>query len=48
MLLRIYDTTQLEKLKFRKKLGDKEKPTCLILDEIDGAMDGSDGKVTYF
>jgi hypothetical protein len=37
----------LEKLKFNKKLGNKEKPTCLILDEIDGAMDGQDGKVKY-
>lgn len=45
LLLRIYDTTQLDKLKFRKNLGDREKPTCLILDEIDGAMDGQDGKV---
>jgi chromosome transmission fidelity protein 18 len=45
LLLRIYDTTQLDKLKFKKNLGDREKPTCLILDEIDGAMDGQDGKV---
>ncbi len=45
LLLRVYDATQLDKLKFRKHLGDKEKPTCLILDEIDGAMDGQDGKV---
>ncbi len=46
--MRIYDTTQLDKLKFNKKLGNKEKPTCLILDEIDGAMDGQDGKVKLF
>ncbi len=43
LLLRVYDSTQINNLNFAK---DKnKKPTCLILDEIDGALDGPDGKV---
>lgn len=42
--MRVYDSTQIHNLSFSKKKA--KKPTCLILDEIDGAMDGPDGKVT--
>jgi hypothetical protein len=43
LLMRVYDATQLHNLSFSKK--KSKKPTCLILDEIDGAMDGNDGRV---
>ncbi len=39
---KIYDSTQIHNLNFSKVKGN---PTCLILDEIDGALDGVDGKV---
>lgn len=39
---KIFDSTQIHNLSFNKK--EKPKPTCLILDEIDGALDGNEGK----
>ena len=41
-MLRVYDSTQINNISFVKK---NKKPTCLILDEIDGALNGPEGKV---
>lgn len=46
LLLRVYDSTQINNINFAKT--KSQKPTCLILDEIDGALDGPEGKVSLF
>jgi hypothetical protein len=43
-LTKIYDSTQSHNLNFSNK--ENKNPTCLILDEIDGVFEGSDGKVS--
>lgn len=35
----------MHNLNFSKINKADKKPTCLILDEIDGVLDGADGKV---
>ncbi len=35
----------MHNLNFSNKNKTEKKPTCLILDEIDGVLDGVDGKV---
>jgi hypothetical protein len=35
----------MHNLNFSNKKKENKKPTCLILDEIDGVLDGVDGKV---